>query len=244
VVRAGAEAIGRAFSRLSQEGVAIALVDAICEEDLAAIAEAARDLPLITGGSGIAAWLPRLWPGFPKPSTPAPLPSQTRPPGALILAGSCSAATLRQLEVLEESGVVPVHRVEPAHPGGGGDRLTALARDALHRGGAVAVRCSAAAAERDADPATPARLEEFFATLARRLVGEGLVGRLVVAGGETSGAVVDALGIQAVEIVSILDPGVPSLRTVAGAPLALALKSGNFGSEDFFLKTLRALERT
>ncbi|MBK7930509.1 MAG: hypothetical protein IPJ98_24445 [Bryobacterales bacterium] len=59
------------------------------------------------------------------------------------------------------------------------------------------------------------------------------VRRLIVAGGETSGAVVESVGVQAVELTSILDPGVPSLRTLGEEPLALALKSGNFGSRDF-----------
>ncbi len=74
----------------------------------------------------------------------------------------------------------------------------------------------------------------------RRLVGAG-VKRLVVAGGETSGAVVSALGIRAFEVGPEIDPGVPALRTDSTPSLGLALKSGNFGAPDFFDKALRAL---
>jgi uncharacterized protein YgbK (DUF1537 family) len=80
----------------------------------------------------------------------------------------------------------------------------------------------------------------LFADTARVLVERG-VRRLVVAGGETSGGVVSALGLHALAIGPEIDPGVPALSTIAGAPLGLALKSGNFGAPDFFTKALKAL---
>ena len=115
--------------------------------------------------------------------------------------------------------------------------LVAEARKGLEKFGRVAISSSAPPAERLGEDAAEA-LEKAFGELARRLVQSDGVGRLIVAGGETSGAVVGALGIQAVEVNGIIDPGVPSLRTVAGRGLLLALKSGNFGSEDFFAKTM------
>ncbi len=75
----------------------------------------------------------------------------------------------------------------------------------------------------------------------RKLAVAGGVGRLVVAGGETSGAVMGALDIDAVSIGPEIDPGVPALATLTAPPLALALKSGNFGGTDFFAKALRTL---
>jgi uncharacterized protein YgbK (DUF1537 family) len=84
------------------------------------------------------------------------------------------------------------------------------------------------------------RLDALFAETARRIVHDGVT-RLVVAGGETSGAVVSALGLDAVAIGPEIDPGVPALAAADGRPLALALKSGNFGAPDFFTKALRTL---
>jgi uncharacterized protein YgbK (DUF1537 family) len=84
-------------------------------------------------------------------------------------------------------------------------------------------------------------LEQLFAAAARQLVDLGLT-RLVVAGGETSGAVVTALDIDAVTVGPEIDPGVPALTVRRDRPLALALKSGNFGAADFFDKALRMLE--
>jgi uncharacterized protein YgbK (DUF1537 family) len=100
----------------------------------------------------------------------------------------------------------------------------------------VAVIYSSAKPE-DRVPGAAASIEQSFAELARRLTRA--VGTLVVAGGETAGAVVEALGIRAVEVTGIIDPGVPRLRTTGGVPLRLALKSGNFGSGDFFSKAIQ-----
>ena len=89
--------------------------------------------------------------------------------------------------------------------------------------------------------AIAAALEALFAETAARLVYDG-VRRLVVAGGETSGAVVSALSLDALAIGPEIDPGVPALAAADGRPLALALKSGNFGAPDFFAKALRMLK--
>jgi uncharacterized protein YgbK (DUF1537 family) len=85
-------------------------------------------------------------------------------------------------------------------------------------------------------------VEDALAAIAKALVERG-VRRLVVAGGETSGAVVGALGVRALAIGPQIDPGVPWTFTVPGEPVGLALKSGNFGAEDFFLKALGMLEQ-
>jgi len=113
-------------------------------------------------------------------------------------------------------------------------RLEGAARGAIERTGVALIRSSALPDARV--PGAAAALDRGFARLAVRLTP--LVGKLIVAGGETAGAVVDALGVRAVELTGILDPGVPTLRTIEEPSLWLALKSGNFGSRDFFTKAL------
>jgi uncharacterized protein YgbK (DUF1537 family) len=202
--------------------VAFALVDAITYDDLSRIAEAFSGHPFITGGSGLAMHLPRYWTGERAPIlTHAPAKGP-----AVILSGSCSSQTLAQLDHLRSTGAAVMHySVSPGE-------VDAV----LAHGGLVALASSAPPEGRT--PGAERDIEQRMGEWARHFVNERGVRRLVVAGGETSGAVVEALGVKAVELTSILDPGVPALRTIAGAPLSLALKSGNFGSRDFFTKAL------
>ena len=81
-------------------------------------------------------------------------------------------------------------------------------------------------------------VERALAEIAKTLVDQDGVRRLVVAGGETSGAVVSALGVTGLHIGAQIDPGVPGTVTLGDRTLALALKSGNFGTPDFFEKAL------
>jgi len=83
-------------------------------------------------------------------------------------------------------------------------------------------------------------VENTLAEIAKALPALGFT-RLIVAGGETSGAVVNALDVDALAIGPEIDPGVPWTRSLAGNDLALALKSGNFGTPDFFLKAWNML---
>jgi 3-dehydrotetronate 4-kinase len=103
------------------------------------------------------------------------------------------------------------------------------------------IASSTSAREREAIEAADVseRIEHAFATIAGRIIGTRQTDKLVVAGGETSGAVINALGIRAAEVTGTLDPGVPSLAAVGDAPISLALKSGNFGSADFFVRAAR-----
>lgn len=246
VVNRGAAAIRRALNEASQRDECLVIVDAISEADLVAIAEASADVPLLTGGSGIALGLPKVlrakgvavernvkFPGI-------------SGPGA-VLAGSCSKMTLQQIETYRRAhpsmpidvGDVLGGRVELGH-------VAAFVQK--HRADAPLV-FSSAAPERvkqmqDAfgQERVSHSLEQLFATVARRLVDDGLT-RLVVAGGETSGAVVTALDLDAVTVGPEIDPGVPALAAHRDRPLALALKSGNFGAPDFFDKALRMLEQ-
>ncbi len=244
-VAAGPERIQAAFARLAAEGVRYAVVDALQDEDLAAIGAACADLALVTGGSGVALGLPQNFvrAGLLAPGRDAARLPAEQGPGA-VLAGSCSEATRRQVAVMARH-----HRAIAIDPLGGDDP-DALARSVLAeaRGdidaGATVLFHSSAAPERVAEvqrrlgiERAAARVEGVFARLAQALVARG-VRRLVVAGGETSGAVVQALGVRALAIGAQIDPGVPCTMSLTEPRIALALKSGNFGADDFFAKAL------
>jgi len=259
-VRTGAAAVRAAAERLRAGGVGIALVDATSDEDLAVIAEAAAELPLVTGGSGIGAALPGAWRrrGWlaPRdlPNAAAEDSPDDAPPGVVVLAGSCSAVTLEQLRRLRAAGgeglrLDPHCLLAPAWEAEA-DRLADALAARVREDGWAWMYSSADAAERapalreaealglGAD-AVRERLERATGRVARRLVDAGAAGRLVVAGGETTGAVAEALALGTLEVGPALDPGVPVMRALGGRPVRLVFKSGNFGSPDFFLTALR-----
>jgi uncharacterized protein YgbK (DUF1537 family) len=219
------------------------IVDAISDADLLAIGEACAEVPLLTGGSGIALGLPANFLRRGLASGRGSAFAGVDGPEA-ILAGSCSRATLAQ--IAHHAAEHPVLAVDVAALMAG-----ALSPEALtdfvqrHRGRAPLIYSSADPARVRALQAEHGReriaetLDALFAETARRLVAAG-VRRLVVAGGETSGAVISALALDALTIGPEIDPGVPALGAT-GQPLALALKSGNFGAPDFFAKALRVL---
>ncbi|MGH9632113.1 MAG: 3-oxo-tetronate kinase [Bryobacteraceae bacterium] len=247
-VRTGPIAIGREMQRLTENRISIALVDAICNEDLSAVAEAAVHLPLITGASGLGMSLPGVWQrlGMLGGSTLQAQPAATGPGGVVVLSGSCSAATLAQLGDLQGRGC-PVIAMEVSRlrtPELEIERLYTEVLEALQRNGMAAVYSSAPPEARPNDDGLAARIETAFSCLAQRFVQEAGIRKLVVAGGETSGAVVESLGIPAVEVTGILDPGVPNLLSLGDPPVSLALKSGNFGALDFFIKAIRHLQQS
>ena len=246
-VRKGASAIRRAFEELRQAGTRHAVVDAIADGDLLAIGEACADLPLITGGSGVAMGLPANFREsglLGEAGEAAVLPVASG--HAAVIAGSCSTATLGQIEHM--AATCPAFFVDA-------EALAARRR--------VAAEALAWARPRLAEgpvliyaSATPARvrriqkklgaeragamIERCLARIAKGLVDAG-TGRLVVAGGETAGAVVGALGVQALRIGAEIDPGVPWTISVGEPRLHLALKSGNFGAPDFFTRAFEVL---
>lgn len=242
-VESGPEAIRSAFAREKAAGHRIAIVDALTDNHLRAIGLAAADLPLITGGSGVAMGLPAA-----HRNNNAPLPSSSvdgfdAPEGReIILAGSCSAATQRQVQFAIEHGF-PALRLDPmALATGKLTAQTALAWLTSQPTSGPSLIYSTASPDEVQDVQRKlgrmnagAIVETALAEIAQGLPAAGFT-RLIVAGGETSGAVVNALGIQALTIGPEIDPGVPWTRTFAGSDLALALKSGNFGAPDFFLK--------
>lgn len=243
-VRRGEGPIRAALDAARAAGIRHLIVDAAGDEDLRAIGFGTADLTLITGGSGIALGLPDLFAArgllHARDGADA-LPHVDGP--AVVLSGSCSRATLAQVAYMQQRR--PAFAIDAQRL----DRPETLVEDALawahgHLGdGPILISASAAP---DAVAATQARfgrdeagarIELVLARVAHGLRERG-VRRFVVAGGETSGAVVRELGIAALRIGKQIDPGVPWTETVEAPPLALALKSGNFGADDFFLKAI------
>jgi 3-dehydrotetronate 4-kinase len=241
-VEGGPEAIRARSAELRRQGVRQAIADATSERHLLDLGTAAADLALITGGSGIAMGLPENFRrvGLLKDSEHAdalPLVGGH----AAVLAGSCSAATLEQIERFAASG--PVLALDPmalVQDGAEVERAIGWAEERLGTA-PLLIRSSAPPEEvRKVQAAlgrerAGAAIEAAMARIARALVERG-VRRLVVAGGETAGAVVAALGVRGLRIGPPIDPGVPWTVSLGEPPLALALKSGNFGAPDFFLK--------
>ncbi|TFL19769.1 four-carbon acid sugar kinase family protein [Jannaschia formosa] len=240
VVRAGPKAVRDALAKLSGHVV----VDAVEDGDLRVIAEACRDMRLICGGSAIAAPLPALWraAGVMDAASAEPLPVPR--PGRLVLSGSCSAMTRAQVGAYLDAGASG-YRLEPEELARGGlaEARAWLAQqdpDADKILFATAPPNAVAAAQEALGPARAGALvEDALAKLAADAVRAG-IGRIVVAGGETSGAVIRALGTDRLRIGPEIAPGVPWCFT--GDGVAVALKSGNFGGPDFFTHAFEMLD--
>lgn len=246
-VRAGAGAIAESFTALGEDGVRLAIVDALDEDDLLRIGEACAGLPLITGGSGVAIGLPGNYRRAGLLGDPAAAAALPRIEGAqAILSGSCSRAT--QEQVRRAAAQIPAFQIDPLALGAGEDLVAAALDWAKPQLGAAPVMIYATAApeavKRAQDELGVARagalVEDALSRIAAGLIGAG-ARRLIVAGGETAGAVVGRLGVSGLRIGPEIDPGVPWTVTLDDPPLALALKSGNFGAADFFLKAFEAL---
>ncbi|WP_250503695.1 3-oxo-tetronate kinase [Caballeronia sp. AZ7_KS35] len=246
-VAAGADAVRDAIAKLRADGVRLAIADALTDADLRTLGEACAELPLVTGGSGVAIGLPENFrrAGLIEPNDKAAdLPAVSGP--ALVLAGSASKATNAQ--VAEWLETRPAYRIDPrALARGEAVVEAALAFIDTHATQPVLVYATAAPDEvsevqRELGVAAAGKLvEDALAAIAREAKARG-VRKFVVAGGETSGAVVQALGVDMLQIGPPIDPGVPVTVALGETPLVLALKSGNFGARDFFAKALRYAE--
>ncbi|WP_159912169.1 3-oxo-tetronate kinase [Pantoea sp. 18069] len=248
VVARGADAVRARIAELRAEGVAMAVVDAVSNDDLMRMGPALGELPLLTAGSGVAIGLPANF-GFAPSSQASALPAAAGLQA--VVSGSCSIATNRQVMAFIQSGR-PAMAIDPLRIASGAD-VTAEVLDwagPLIAQGPVLVYSTA---ETQAIKAVQARLgveeagamvERTIAAIARGLVELG-VRQLVVAGGETSGACVQALGVSQMQIGPQIDPGVPWTHVLAeaagGAGVHVTLKSGNFGADDFFTKAFKVL---
>ena len=240
-VAQGALAIAQRMVALRDEGVSIAIVDGVNDDDLRCLAAASAALPLVVAGSGLALGIPALH-GLSANPQAAQLPPAH---GArAIVSGSCSAATNAQVAAFIAAGGA-AFAVDPLRLAAGHDVAAEALAWAVPSLGAAPVLVYATA-EPTAVRAVQQQLgaqragalvEHTLARVAQGLVDAG-VAQLVVAGGETSGACVQALGISQLRIGPQIDPGVPWCHAAlpGGSGLHLALKSGNFGGSDFFTR--------
>jgi len=245
-VGAGSDAIVRRYEELNSSGHRFAIVDAIDDNDLIEIGTACAGMKLVTGGSGVALALPENFRRAGALGQPTD-PELPRIGGRrAVIAGSCSTATRGQIAFASREW--PTFRIDPCRltPGHG------VVSDAVDwagdkgAGSPVLIYSSADPDEVAGIQAdfgrnrAGAMVEDAMGRIAAGLVDNG-VRELIVAGGETLGAVVQALGISALRIGPEIDPGVPWTEGLGTPKIALALKSGNFGTEDFFPKAFGML---
>jgi len=244
----GTASIGQEINNLKQQGVRIAIVDAVSNDDLMRLGPALKGMPLVTAGSGVAIGLPQNFGLSPTPQASV-LPKASGLQA--VVSGSCSQATNRQVAHFIASGR-PSFLIDPLHLKGSWEDLVqeALAWAQGHLStGPVLVYSTAtpesvqAVQSQLGVEAAGHQVEQALAAIARGLLQQG-VHQLVLAGGETSGACVQALSIEQLQIGPQIDPGVPWCH--AHTPMGgvhITLKSGNFGTDDFFTKAFNFLSQ-
>lgn len=239
-VATGEAAIRARIAKLQVDGSGMAIVDAVSNDDLIRLGTALRGMPLVTGGSGVAIGLPQNWGLTPNPKKAQLPPASGR---CAVVSGSCSQATNAQVAHFKAQGLpaltLDVGRLAAGEP---------VVKEALAWAQAQN-HAQPVLIYSTADPASVqavqsqlgieragAMLEEALAQIACGLFAQG-VHQLIVAGGETSGACTQALGIKHMQIGPQIDPGVPWCYAQGSlGTLHLALKSGNFGTTDFMTK--------
>jgi uncharacterized protein YgbK (DUF1537 family) len=244
IVRSGEGAVRAAVASARAQGISHLVVDAASDEDLRTIGLGTDELALVTGGSGIALGLPELFArqGLFRPSSGADVLPHVDGPAAVI-SGSCSPATLIQVAYMQRRK--PALQLDTRALDRPGSLVDAALRWAEAHLGEGPILISASSSPDDVrttqarfgKETAGERIEHILGKVAEGLRALG-VRRFVVAGGETSGAVVRELGVRALRIGRQIDPGVPWTETIDPPPMALALKSGNFGGEDFFLRAI------
>jgi 3-dehydrotetronate 4-kinase len=227
-VAQSAEVIRGRIDELKAEGFSIAIVDALSDDDLGRLAEALRGSPILTAGSGLGSGLARNW-GF-RPGNPITLPPARG--RRAILAGSCSLATNAQVQRFVRDGGEAYALQPNANLELQIAKVLAWADSCWQTEAEQPLLVYSTAEPERVNPTDAPLIEQTMGALARAFIERG-VGIMVVAGGETAGVCVQALGITQLQIGPQIDPGVP--WCYAGG-LHLALKSGNFGSPDFFSK--------
>lgn len=247
-VHKGADAVRLNIANASERFL---VADAISDHDLMTLGSALHDAKLITGGSGIALGLPANFIGADRTRSNHRVYAGVQVQGAeAILAGSCSGATRGQVE--HHAKAHPTLAIDVPGVMAGTvtkDTLATFCRQNVGRAPLVYSSGNPGAVQaiqlKYGREVVAAKLDALFADTAEALIGEGYR-RLVVAGGETSGAVAQAvaraLDTAAMTIGPEIDPGVPVLHVGTIDPVALALKSGNFGAPDFFAKALQMME--
>jgi 3-dehydrotetronate 4-kinase len=244
-VSAGSGAIHARMAQLQADGIGMTIVDAVSNDDLMRLGPALAGMPLVTGGSGVAIGLPQNWGLSSNPQTQQ-LPSAKGL--RAVVSGSCSQATNAQVAHFKAQGL-PALAINPQRVASGApvvEEALAWARVQAPKQAVLVYSTADPAAVKTVQSQVGveragAMLEDTLAQIARGLVAQG-VGQLIVAGGETSGACTQALGISHMQIGPQIDPGVPWCYAYGqtGA-FHLALKSGNFGTTDFMTKAFNLI---
>lgn len=235
----GAEAVRKALAVLKDQGVRYVVLDAINEQHLLTQGEALQEMKLVTGGSGLAMGLARQLGNKAEKGEAAGAPQGER---AVVLSGSCSAMTNRQVARYREQAsslVVDIVRALEQRQAYATELCNWVEK---HHGEALAPLLYATAEpetlkqiqQRYGAQQSSEAIEQLFAAVVKELQQRGWQ-RFIVAGGETSGVVAQTLNIDAFHIGPVISPGVPWVRAVS-QPISLALKSGNFGDENFFAR--------
>lgn len=243
IIRQGDDDLSKALQAAKEKHFRYAIVDAIEDEDLETIGRAVlkQTLKLSTGASGVAYGLARAYLQTHSTSEISNPMSINVGGGCAVIAGSCSKASLAQIEWMKQSH--PSFQINLLECASGKDVVSEVIEWASQhlKEAPILIHTSVhpdelkmVQTELGAENAG-ALAEQRSSQIAKALVDLG-VRRLIVAGGETSGAVVQALGVKALRIGPEIDPGVPWTAPAIETPMALALKSGNFGSDDFFVK--------
>jgi uncharacterized protein YgbK (DUF1537 family) len=247
VVAQGETAIARRIEQLRAHGVGIAIVDALSNADLLVLARALGKLPLLTAGSGLAIGLPANFSIAPSENASV-LPDATG--YAAVVSGSCSVATNEQVRAFIAAGL-PAFVIDPLKLSDGADVVQQALDWAATRLGNTPVlfystadaAVVSAAQERLGVHSSGDMVEQALARIAKGLVERG-VQQLVIAGGETSGACVQALGITRMQVGMQVAPGVPwcyAQTDVGNKPVHILLKSGNFGDRNIFSQAFSLL---
>jgi uncharacterized protein YgbK (DUF1537 family) len=240
----GATATRGMFDELRRQGIRHAVLDSITDDHLMTLGEACADMKLVTGGSGMAMGLPANFvrQGLIKSGQRATLPKVIGP--TAVIAGSCSVATQGQVALMRQDH--EAFELDPMAIASGRDVATEALDWAAKRLAEKPILIYSTATPEQVRTVQDklgrehagSMLEQAMGKIAKGLVAKG-VRRLLVAGGETSGAVVGALGVEGLSIGPEIDPGVPWTFSIGEPSLALALKSGNFGTPDFFTKAFK-----
>ena len=243
----GPSEIRKAFDQLRKEDVAIAITDVLNDEHLYFLGEAVKDFKLITGGSGIALGLPsqlKSRNNHKEKVTAHKLPKVLGK--ELILSGSCSEMTLAQVnEFSKKYRTLKLNPIELAESNSSLDNAVDWVIQAKGEEPILVYASAPPDAVNEAQTRlgrdlASSTVENALAKIASAAVQNGFR-RIVVAGGETAGAVVSNLGIKGIMIGEQIDPGVPTTVSIGNPSIGLVLKSGNFGSADFFEKALKVM---
>ena len=246
----GENSVKKKIENLKKNGYKYAIIDTIKNDDFDIICNAVKNLPLLTGGSGIALGLPKIYKDRGLLSASSfQIPENNS--NAIILSGSCSVTTINQINIYKENN--PSFYISPDEVINDKDlieKVLSWIKDNETQSPLVYsssdIKSVSEKQKQYGQELLANKIEKFFELLSKRLVKDNF-GTFISAGGETSGAVIKGLGIQELKIGKEISHGVPALwspESNGNKPVFVTLKSGNFGQDDFFTRALKALKNS